>query len=1118
MMRGLMRRKKPQSSTFGIEKIRTRLLLIMLILMIISLSFLTVLSYYFSNKALLKGVNETAAAIGTDYSNRVSAFVNELVIFVQDLATNPHIIAGSDRQQIVNTLAEGLRSNNKFTGINYGDLNGNMIRAQGDTAYLGDREYYRKAIQTKKVTISEPLMSRGSGRLSVAIAVPVLVNGNVTAIIQATMPLDSLNEMVQKVKFLDSGYGFIADKSGVLIAHALWPELNGKVNFTEKKTDPGIENTLSEMDDRLIALFKKAVDSGGQVQGIYNTARGSRFTVFTPISLPGDSRWLVAVSAPENEVTREVADLNTILILAAIGSIVVGAFVIVLISARFARPEERYFKAFRHVADATGIVNLTTGEFIEVNDAFLKILGYSREEVIGYTSDEFGLWVNQEKSEMRAVLRAGNAISSVEAYWHAKNGDVRTGIFSADVINVGNELYSVFIWHDITKLKQAERALRQAYDELEYKVEERTEELFAANEELTAVNEEMTAMNEELEQTNQRLYEENLIRRQTEDKLLLRERQYRATTGLLTRSADEFEHLAETVLSDAIQLVKATCGFIGMYNESGSQFVIHHKIGFDDRIIIDQFPIEDGPLTYIYKTGEVLYTEDSSWYLKPQDFDGAALVSSMFMVPLKQEEQVKGILAATWIGEIHEINQDDVEVLRQFADLAFIALERAHIQEKVRHMAFYDILTGLPNRLNLNLRLEEELGKARRGETEGVLLFIDMDDLKTVNDAFGHSAGDKVIIKAGKCLSAAFAGKGFVARISGDEFIVIVPGKATQERAAQIANKALQKLCQEYDVMEAQMQMSASIGVVLYPEHGDVPEEILKKADAAMYAAKGAGRNCWHFFEDSLLQQAFEDMSLINGLRRAMARGELFLYYQPQLAVDGERIVGVEALVRWNSPEHGMVSPARFIPLAERSRLIQQIGKWVLQEACCFAKRLADMGMSDIRVAVNISPKQIKDEHFVANVLDTIEANGVNPQQIEIEVTENVFIENLEDSKYKLKQLQKQGVNLTLDDFGTGFSSLTYLSNLPVNCLKIDKSFIDRIAFDELQLQFVDSIVHLGHTLGMVIVAEGVETKEQLAKLVGCKCDYVQGFLFSKPVPEEDTIQLLTRPVCSNQK
>lgn len=459
---GGLARMKISGSTFSVESIRTRLLLIMLILMIISLGLLTVLSYYFANKALSKSVNETAAAIGNDYSNRVQAFVSELVLFVEDVAVNPHIVAGSSRQEIVDALAEGLRRNQNFTGINYGDLQGNMIRAQGDTAYLGDREYYQRAVQTRKLTISEPLISRGSGRISLAIAVPVIVNGDVTAIIQATMPLDSLNDMVKNIKFLDSGYGFIADKSGVLIAHALRPELNGRLNLTEKHTGWATENELAETDERLIALFNTAIASGGQIQGVYNTSHGSRFTVFTPISLPGDARWFVAVSAPETEVNHEVAELNMILILAAAGCIGLGAVVIVLISARFARPEEKYFQAFRHIADAVGIVNINNGRFIEVNDAFFKMLGYSRDDVIGRTADEAGLWISQEERRLYMELAAGSFIYNAETAWRAKNGEVRTGLYSVEVIEIGNERYAVFIWHDITRQKQAEKAVRKA--------------------------------------------------------------------------------------------------------------------------------------------------------------------------------------------------------------------------------------------------------------------------------------------------------------------------------------------------------------------------------------------------------------------------------------------------------------------------------------------------------------------------------------------------------------------------------------------------------------------------------------------------------------------------------
>lgn len=1086
---------------FSIKSIRMRLLLIMLALMCGSLSLLTGLSYYFSDKALSKSVNETAAAISLDYSQRAGAFVKELVVFVQDIAVNPHIVNPQNRQEIVAVLALSLQRNNKFTGINYGDLAGNVIRAQGDTAYLGDRDYYLKAIKTKELTISEPLVSKGSGRLSIAIAAPVLVGGEVKAVIQATMPLDSLNELVGAIRFMDSGYGFLADQSGVVIAHAVRPEINGKVRISKVQTE--VEG-VPEVDERLAELFTKALAGEGPVQGVYTLRNIPTFTVMTPVELPGGARWLLGVSAPESEVIAEVVTLNTILLLAALVCVVLGAIVIVLISRRFARPEEKYFKAFRYIDDAVGIVSFASGTFIEVNEAFFELLGYERDEVLAKPVDALGLWVEEKNHQVQRLLKNERSVSKVETLWRGRNGEIRIGLFSADVFEMGDERYYVFVWHDITEQKKAEENLQKAYEMLEQKVEERTQELFAANEELTAANEEMLAMNDELDMANRRLQEENSIRCQTEDKLLLRERQYRAATALLTRPVENVEVLMEKMLANALQLVQATGGFVGIYNDAGTSVTLHHGIGMPQEAVKAPLTADDGPLKKMHETGESLFIKDSWWNKVFQKED--LRNSSVILIPLQQGRAVKGVLAASWIGEERPLEEETAEVLRQFADLAVLALERAEAQEKISHMAFFDLLTGLPNRVNLNLYLEKEFAKVSTGAAAGVLYFIDMDDLKTINDTFGHSAGDKVIMQAGETLRRSMKEELFVARISGDEFVVVDPRQEAAPQAEALADEMIKELCQEYDLGEAKIQMSASIGIVEYPQHGLVPEVILQKADIAMYAAKETGRNCWHVFEASLLEKTSEDTMLINAMRFALEREEMFLQYQPQWTVDGTKIIGVEALLRWESREHGRISPARFIPLAERSRLILQLGQWVFQRACSFARRLAAMGRSDIRVAVNISSRQLKEEGFVSFIVETLEAHGVQPSQIELEVTESVFIDNMEGSIFKLKQLKERGIQLSVDDFGTGFSSLSYLRKLPVNCLKIDKSFVDNIACDELQFQFVNSIINMGHTLGVSIVAEGVETEEQRSRLSQCHCDYVQGYLLSRPIMEEEAV------------
>ena len=277
----------------------------------------------------------------------------------------------------------------------------------------------------------------------------------------------------------------------------------------------------------------------------------------------------------------------------------------------------------------------------------------------------------------------------------------------------------------------------------------------------------------------------------------------------------------------------------------------------------------------------------------------------------------------------------------------------------------------------------------------------------------------------------------------------------------------------------------------------------------AMYAAKKAGKNCWRFFEESMHKETYESMMLTNSLRHAIEEKELLLHYQPQLNTNDLTIVGFEALLRWNSLEYGSVAPGRFIPLAEKSGIILAIGTWVLQQACLFARRLLDSGWSNLYVAVNVSPHQLRDRQFIKIVLEALQSAGIKPHQLELEITENALIDSMEETVYILEQLKNVGVRFSLDDFGTGYSSLTYLQRLPVNILKIDKSFIDMIRSDTEPKAIIRSIVDMAHVMNMTVVAEGVETQSQLDYLTQCHCDLLQGFIVSKPVSEADAMRFL---------
>lgn len=435
--------------------------------------------------------------------------------------------------------------------------------------------------------------------------------------------------------------------------------------------------------------------------------------------------------------------------------------------------------------------------------------------------------------------------------------------------------------------------------------------------------------------------------------------------------------------------------------------------------------------------------------------------------------------------------------------------ERRNYEEEIHRMAYFDGLTGLPNRTFMKQQLDKELEKARAYGAAGAVLFIDMDDLKNVNDTFGHSYGDEVIVTAGAQLAAEVGSRATVARIGGDEFIVLLPGEGDRRTVSRIAEKLVKALGRDYAFGESTTHLSASVGIAMYPADGEHTEEILKNADTALYAAKGSGKNAWRFYDTNMQKIAYENMLLKRSLRGAAERGELSLNYQPQVAVADRTITGFEALLRWHSPEHGSVAPGRFIPLAEESEIIQTIGRWVLGQACRFARRLAGLGHEKLTVWVNVSARQLAAGDFAAVVAGAIAEAGINPSQLGVEITETVLLSSLSEGVHKLQELKSLGVGLSLDDFGTGYSSLTYLRNLPVETLKIDKSFIDNIASEQVQEPFVHSIVEMAHILGLAVVAEGVETEQQVEKLIRCRCDCIQGYFFSRPVPEEDAVRLL---------
>ncbi len=433
--------------------------------------------------------------------------------------------------------------------------------------------------------------------------------------------------------------------------------------------------------------------------------------------------------------------------------------------------------------------------------------------------------------------------------------------------------------------------------------------------------------------------------------------------------------------------------------------------------------------------------------------------------------------------------------------------ELKEYEQRLHHIAYHDQLTGLKNRYSLIDRINSLI--AENSGEKYALLYIDIDNFKYINDDMGHRFGDLLLLKISERLSKMGIYCSTLYRIDGDEFAILVEKYNKKEQLEQIAVNILKNFKPCFEVENINNYITVSIGISTYPEHGTEVDALLKNADIAVYKAKESGRNRIVFYNSPMNEELSERMLIEKHLRKALDNNEFELYYQPQLDIKTGLISGFEALIRWRNPELGFVSPLRFIGVAEATHLIIPIGEWVLNEACNFLKSLENKGFEGLNISINISMLQLLEEDFAHMVIDRIDAVGINPKQVELEITESILMESYEVIAEKLKLLRAKGIKIALDDFGKGYSSLNYLKNLPITTLKIDKSFIDTISEGNKDKSLTNLIVRIGRSMNLCVVAEGVETQEQMNYLIKHKCNRIQGYLFSKPMQEADTIKRL---------
>jgi diguanylate cyclase (GGDEF)-like protein len=420
-------------------------------------------------------------------------------------------------------------------------------------------------------------------------------------------------------------------------------------------------------------------------------------------------------------------------------------------------------------------------------------------------------------------------------------------------------------------------------------------------------------------------------------------------------------------------------------------------------------------------------------------------------------------------------------------------------QHEITYQAYHDTLTGLPNRLLFFDRLEQAIAQAKRVGQKTALLFIDLDRFKPINDTLGHAAGDLLLKSVAERLTGCVRDSDTVSRLGGDEFTVILTNIKEEAHAAKVSQKIIETLSMPFQLEGNEVFITPSIGISLFPSDGETTEQLVVHADTAMYQAKGQG-NQYQFFTADMNAPSFERLRMENGLRKALNREEFIVYYQPLVSLKTAEIVGAEALIRWNHHEKGLIQPVEFIPIAEETGLIVPIGEWVLRTACLQNKKWQEMGLPPLRVSINLSTR-----HFLKNdLVDKIERilldTGLEPYYLELEITENSLMQNIETSLITLMRLRDIGLYIAIDDFGSGYSSLSYLRQLPANTLKIDKSFLQGVPVDSRDSSIVESIIGLGHSLNMKVIAEGVERPEQLQFLEKTGCDKGQGYYFGKPM------------------
>ena len=819
--------------------------------------------------------------------------------------------------------------------------------------------------------------------------------------------------------------------------------------------------------------------------------------------------------------------------------------------------EKRYRTVFLMNSDAVDICHLEDGRFIDVNDAFVACTGFERDEVIGRTAVELGIWVNPgDRDQLLEIIRRDGSCRNLEVQYHTKDGTLRWGLLSVSAVELDGVPCILSVTRDITEAKAAEQQLAQAQEALRLS-EERYRIAFQSSQDCVNINRLDDGTFVEVNQAFLRLtgYQRHEVigRSSLEldiwvdpaDRLKLvqalrqngscrnlearfKNKKGELTWGMMSASVMELDGVP-CILSVTRDITEAKAAEERLAAATEALRASEERYRATFQLSIDAININ--------RLSDGVFVDVNEAFLHFVGFEREEVIGqtsqelNFWVDPGVRQQMVETLRRGASCRDLEaRFRRKNGEIVWGQASESILVIDGVPCilsvtrnisaakaaEEQIRDLAFYDPLTHLPNRRLLMERLRQSLAASSRTNRKRALLFVDLDNFKTLNDTLGHQTGDLLLQEVAVRLAACIRETDTVARLGGDEFVVMLQdlSDVPEEAAAQaesVGEKILAAVDQPFWLSGRECLSTCSIGITVFGDKRESTDEVLQQADIAMYQAKAAGRNTMRFFAPALQAAVNARAALEEDIRQAIKASQFELYYQPQ--VDGAGLVGAEALIRWNHPRRGLLLPGEFIHLAEETGLILPLGDWVLENA--FAQIAVWAGRAEtanLSIAVNISARQFRQPAFVDKVLAALDRTGANPQNIKLELTESMLVDNIEDVIAKMTVLKSHGLKFSLDDFGTGYSSLAYLKRLPLDQLKIDSSFVRDILADVGSCAIAQSVISLGRALGLSVIAECVETEEQRALLSRIGCHAFQGFLFSRAIPLEAFEKQWLRP------